>query len=203
CDSHGNSAIIEFYEGKSHIYSGDDILYPILSNNTYKNSLKYLKKFRGFGGDLSLSNDNTSGERFVRVASMMQENNLMDYEDLKSVAFNMLSAVEQDDTQWSIVYDIKNLSIHFKTASSTIKIINLDAFDFSCSSPVLAYNVNSKDSKSTDLSFNKFNPVVNTELLMSVFEKYELYKMGLLSKEKFLELAHYGNSIKCKETFRD
>ena len=47
-------------------------------------------------------------------------------------AFKVLKNVEQNDTQWSIVYDVENHQIHFKTQNNPeIKTIKLDSFNFS------------------------------------------------------------------------
>ncbi len=54
-------------------------------------------------------------------------------------AFNILKKVEHDffQTQWSIVYDIAPLTIHFRThGNHRIRYFDLNSFDFSCSTPV-------------------------------------------------------------------
>ena len=198
-DRLGNFAIIEFYDNQSHFYFGDMIKYPILSNNLYKNSLKYISQFKGFGGDLVLKNENTSGERFVRVAKLLKKSENFAYQRPYMTAFSILDSVHQEDTQWSIIYDINEKQIYFKTSLNLIiKSIRLDNFDFSCQTPLLSLNINSIDSNEVKPRFNNFTNEQNTELLMNVFAKYKLYQLGNEEKSVFEGMARYGNSIKCK-----
>jgi len=196
-DSYGNTAIIEFYNGKSYKYHGDNIPYPILSNNHYENSLKYLGEFRGFGGNLEIKPDNTSNERFVKVASMLrkQEQSQINTE----TSFKILDYVSQEDTQWSIVYDISNRSIHYKTSNnSTIKSIELMALDFTCKTPPSFIEINNNEKVINAKSFKKLEPGDNRKLLNVVYNSYKSFSLEEIEKPEFLRLAEYGNSVKCK-----
>ena len=92
-------------EPSLYFYEGEEIEYLVLSNNHYENSIKYIKNFQGFGGNLSIPKTNTSNDRFVKTALLL--NKLEDHEKLSKVdyAFQILDSVKQDDTQWSIVYN--------------------------------------------------------------------------------------------------
>lgn len=115
-DKSGDIAIIEIINGEFRTYSGEDIRYPVLSNNFYENTLKYLSNFSGFGGDLQLADSRDSQTRFVTVADQLKQHS----EKVKDreLAFSILSGVSQEDTQWSIVYDNKRSEIFFKGAAS-------------------------------------------------------------------------------------
>jgi len=196
-DKQGNTAIIEFYDGKIHTYHGKEIQYPVLSNNTYRNSLKYINNFKGFGGDLPIRNETTSGERFVKAVVLIKNMHNRINESLVSTAFSILDSVKQKDTQWSIVYDIRNSKIFFYTSiCKKIKIIDIKRFDFTCTSSCKYYDILSLDSDYIYAKFQEFDPKKNSELLMSVFEKYKTYELGDVKKEIFTELADYGNYIK-------
>jgi len=199
-DKQGNTAIIEFYDGKIHIYHGKEIQYPVLSNNTYRNSLKYIKNFKGFGGDLPIRNETTSGERFVKAVVLSKNIHTRSNKSLVSKAFSILDSVKQKDTQWSIVYDIANFKIFFYTSScSNMKIINVRKFDFSCTSSYKYYDILSLDSGCINEKYKEFYPQKNTDLLMSVFEKYKTFELGEATKELFLDLADFGNFIQCSD----
>jgi len=110
-DRQGNILVAEF-NGQEFIYhhpaqSG----IPVLSNNLYPESLRYLKNFQGFGGDLPIRHRQGSNERFVSVAAMLAA-----YRQQAPVeyAFQMLDTVSQADTRWSLVYDLNRLEIHFQ-----------------------------------------------------------------------------------------
>ncbi|MEN8138797.1 MAG: linear amide C-N hydrolase [Bacteroidota bacterium] len=196
-DSKGNIAIIEFYNGKTYIYKDEDIPYPVLSNNHYESSLKYVSNFNGFGGNMEIRPENTSNDRFVKVASVikMKEQMLLD----KKIVFKTLDYVSQEDTQWSIVYDISNKSIHFKTSQNkTIKTIELNEFDFTCKTLTSFIDINNDEIVIAETSLKKLEPNDNENLVIDVFEKYKYYNLGELSKVEFLKLVEYGNSISCK-----
>jgi len=196
-DSYGNNAIVEFYNNKTYVYNGANLPYPILSNNHYENSLNYLVNFTGFGGDMEVRPDNTSNERFVKAATMLK------MEEGKNISrkrtFEILDYVSQKDTQWSIVYDISDKSIHFKTLQNkTIKTIELVNIDFTCKTPVSFLEINNDAMVINESSFKILEPNDNKKLLMDVFGKYQYHHLGELSKKEFMNLVDYGNSIKCK-----
>ena len=115
-DIQGNVAIVEIVNGEFKTYTGDDVKYSVLSNNLYGNSLKHLKNFTGFGGELPMADSRDSQTRFVTIANQLKQNS--DKVPDKELAFLMLSGVSQYDTQWSIVYDNKESKIFFKDAKS-------------------------------------------------------------------------------------
>lgn len=115
-DIHGDVAIVEITDGEFKTYSGEEIRYSVLSNNLYVNSLRYLENFTGFGGEMPLAQGKDSQTRFVTIASKLKR-----YAELvpdKELAFQLLSEVSQDDTQWSIVYDNKESKIFFRESLS-------------------------------------------------------------------------------------
>ena len=72
-DRFGNTAVIEFINGKTLIYNARSLPMPVLSNNSYKNSIKYLKIHKSFGGDRVPTNGPESQERFVRASELIQK----------------------------------------------------------------------------------------------------------------------------------
>jgi penicillin V acylase-like amidase (Ntn superfamily) len=196
-DSYGNTTIIEFYNNRAYIYTGDSLAYPVLSNNHYENSLKYLKNFKGFGGNLEVKPENTSGERFVKTAYLTEK--LRNKSLSEEKAFEILDHVKQPDTQWSIVYDISEKKIHFKTSKNrSVRTLELSAFDFTCNTPVLFININ-EDKAGSYFSFKELLPENNRELLTKVFDKYSAHNSGQMDSTIFMELAEYGNFIKCEQ----
>jgi len=119
CDKSGRVATIEFLEGKMVYHTSQTLTIEALANNTYDESLKYLKNHSGFGGEKEISHSNRSLDRFVRAASMIRGYKDNKHMPIIDYAFEVLAdASQQNSTQWSVVYDIKNLSIYFKTLSA-------------------------------------------------------------------------------------
>lgn len=72
-DKQGNAATIEFLNGRMVVHQGKDLSFPVLTNNTYKESVSHLQS-------LSNSESKTSSlGRFAKACSMLQQ-----YETKKS-----------------------------------------------------------------------------------------------------------------------
>src|SRR5688500_6598065 len=164
-DANGNAATIEFLDGKLTVHKGSDLPFPVLTNSTYQESK--LSGTPTSGGNYE-SFQNNSIERFAKACRMVQEYSenkitipVVDY------AFSILDNVSQGDhTKWSIVYDLKNKIIRFKTKSfTTVKAISFSAFDFSCSVSSKAFDMNQVGKDDVSKSFIYFTPVLNRNLL--------------------------------------
>lgn len=200
-DRKGNAAVIEFIEGKMVSYSGADLPVPVLSNNSYAESLRYLKFHKGFGGERIVSSGPESGERFVRAATLLDGYYLPGQRSIVDEAFSVLKSVAQNDTKWSIVYSIRLRRIFFKTKSHRqFKVINLKAFDFSCKSPVLMLPVDTDAVWDLTKNFFAYDALKNRLLLDSVFRKLrEIGELDSVSPELMAEkMARYPETCRCR-----
>src|SRR5688572_2884694 len=164
-DANGNAATIEFLDGKLTVHKGSDLPFPVLTNSTYQESK--LSSTPKSGGNYE-SFQNNSIERFAKACRMVEqfsENKIavpiVDY------AFSILDNVSQGDhTKWSIVYDLKNKIIRFKTKSFiTVKAISFSAFNFSCSVSSKAFDMNQAGKDDVSKSFKYFTPELNRIVL--------------------------------------
>jgi choloylglycine hydrolase len=126
CDKQGNTATIEFIDGKMVYHTGETLSIPLLNNQSYDISYEYLKKFKGFGGDQLIPWKNIYDYKWSddsiqlcqNKAYVVAANRMENYDHSKTLvenAFDVLGAVTIDNvTQWSSVFDITNLNIHFK-----------------------------------------------------------------------------------------
>lgn len=131
CDAAGRSAVVEFINGKLMVYTGDDLVVPALTNNSYANAIKYLHFHQNFGGERIVGDGPESPERFVRVASGLLHLKGRSRIDAVAESFHLLENVAQDDTQWSIVYEPRRRMITFRTMNnSQQRAIDLMAIDF-------------------------------------------------------------------------
>ena len=88
---------------------------------------------------------NNSLDRFVKACSMVKKFNESNIDmPITDFAFSILDKVSQGSfTKWSIVYDISNKKIYFKTeANKEIKTVQFSAFDFTCLQPAKMLNMN-------------------------------------------------------------
>ncbi len=137
-DAHGNTAAIEFLDGKMRVYRNDQLPHAALANCPYKRSIAYANDTVKAEGEYTGWTQNSSG-RFATAAEMLaayKAQNPVEY------AFGILDEVAQEGgTQWSIVYDIAGRNIHLKTAKNkTVRVLQLNDFCFApkCSVPLFA-----------------------------------------------------------------
>lgn len=159
-DSKGNWAVIEFLKTGMKVHARGDGNPPVLTNDTYQNSLEFLKRHQGFGGNESLPDGFDSLPRFARIASLLQ-NFLLNGKPPESLAFDILSSVSNFEivkekanlenfenlirTKWNLVYDISNKTIHFLTSShQKRRTMRMDSFNFNGDTEVLVLNIQEK-----------------------------------------------------------
>jgi len=201
-DRKGNVAVVEFNDGQLAPYSGDTLPVAVLSNNRYAESLRYLGLHQGFGGERWVSGGTESSERFVRAAMALREYRLLGQRPLLDHAFVVLKSVAQEDTQWSVAYNIPRRLVFFKTRDHRrYKIIPLEGLDFSCRSPVLMLPVTTESAGNLTRNLIPYSPQENRRLLESVFralrEKGELQDTPPGSVVQ--EMAAYPELCRCRK----
>ncbi len=181
-DGNGNCASIEWLDGKMVCHTGQTMPYKVLTNSTYDKSMDYIGWYKGFGGFLPISLSKllirwsnsplkNSLPRFVCAADMIQKYDPKTSGPAIDYAIDILSSVTQQKTnfsptQWSIVYDIPNLTVYFRTiGNDKLRYFNLSSFDFSCTTPVTALDVNADLSGDVSSSFIDYTADMGRELL--------------------------------------
>ncbi len=201
-DRKGNVGVVEFSKGRMVSYSGDSLPVAVLSNDTYEQSVRYLKLHQGFGGERTVSAGPESGERFVRAAATLKEYQSLGQRPLLDHAFVILKSVAQEDTQWSIVYNIPRRLVFFKTREHRrYKIIPLEGLDFSCRSNALVLSVTTESAGNLIGSLVPYDLQENSRLLVSVFralrEGGDLD--GAFPDALVQEMAVYPESCRCRK----
>lgn len=192
-DARGDVAAIEYVDGQMVYHTGKDLPYPVLSNDTYDVSLDY-KMNLDAGGDKTFSGrtKNYSG-RFAKAASMLaaydkNKDRATDY------AFDVLDQVAQGNTQWNIVYDLKKRTIYYRTRDNrNIRRIEMNQFDFSCSSAWLCVDI--EDNVRDAAGFKTYSSESNTKLIDDVWNRVEFLKR--LPGEIRAAFAKYPSGVKC------
>jgi choloylglycine hydrolase len=134
CDRTAACAVFEYVGGKLVVRSGADLPVPVLTNNTYAESLDYLKQTgqRPPAGTGSLA-------RFARTAALVRSpGSGLKAGDLTTRALSMLDGVRVEPlSKWNIVYDPVALRVSFRTSDHPeLRTVELAAFDRSCRAPV-------------------------------------------------------------------
>lgn len=179
CDKSGNVAVIEFDELGMMIYKGSDLPIPVLENDTYSNSL--IRKQKG------------QKCRFGTVAKMIENYKSVSDKSPIEYSFSILDKVALDGS-WSIVYDIKNMTIYFKSASNqTRKTINISEFDFACDTKGLMFNLLDKSNGDITFSFTEFTSELNNNKLSAAIKSNSIR----LPKEIEDQFFDYHKTCRC------
>lgn len=190
-DATGHAAVIEFLNGKMVVHKGTELPAAALTNSIYKESLAQTAK------NTTPSFADGSLERFASACSMVsrfeKENINMPVVDY---AFDILNTVAQPSTQWSIVYDLKNKKIHFRSSDfKQVKIVDFSRFDFSCTTKAEIFAINQKQQGDVSSLFTSFTAEANrTVLEKTARESYSQWQLSDAGKETILE---YEGKIKC------
>lgn len=194
-DAKGNAATIEFLDGKMVVHKGKDLPYPVLTNDTYSSSRAATTHSKG--GNQSFTNN--SIERFAKTCAMIEQYNqapvtvpLVDY------SFSILDNVAQGaHTKWSIVYDITNKKIQFKTLDfSSIKEVDFASFDFRCAAPSKAWDMNQSGSGNVSGQFVDFTLELNMKSINRSFD--ESQSQVRASADDRRESWEYAGKISCE-----
>lgn len=202
-DRSGNVATIEFLNGKRVYHTGKTLPLMALTNDTYSKSMRYLKKHIGFGGRKEISYSPKSLDRFVRVAQKLKNYKPNPSKVLVDYGFDILSYVSMDteksDTVWSIVYDLVNLHIHFKTnANMDIKILRLNDFNFACDLPSKVLDINTEAKDNLSDQFIEYSTDINRKLVNSTFAGYKNTSVTKEGDSSLEMLIIYPGSVRCK-----
>jgi choloylglycine hydrolase len=203
-DSRGRAVTIEFIDGKLVFHTADNLPVKVLTNHTYRESLQYLKTRKGFGGQEKLSFIRRSLDRFTTAAKKIK-----DYQSQRQpstpiveYAFDILSSISQEKyTVWSIVYDVTDSRIYFKTVrENEIKIIHLRDVDFTCGPPVKVLDMNTDLKGNVTRQFVDYTTEMNRQMVFSVFKNYKANNFMKDMPEVALEvLARFPETLMCKQ----
>jgi choloylglycine hydrolase len=198
-DKAGDTATIEFLNGKLIAHTGTGVAVRTLTNDTYENSLNYSKT-------TSPEKALTSGslDRFTRAAGMTKEFEKQPKSEREAVdyAFEILSNTAQKEyTQWSIVYDQKRGKIYFRTLQSPgVKMFDAKSFDYSCSTAVKMFDANSKESGDVTGKFTSYTRRANRDLIERSFNGTDFLKSIPAEARDFV--AAYPEGFTCRESVR-
>ena len=166
-DKHGNSAAIEYLDGKLVAHSGTGLLVASLANDTYARSLEYVRERSGGLTESSL-------DRFSRAAARTQKFQKKPLAEKEAIdyAFDALANVAQkNSTQWSIVYDQKRGRVYFRTRTQPeLKSIDTTAFDYSCTTVVKILDINTTEDGDVTHLFTPYKREDNRDLIERSFD---------------------------------
>jgi choloylglycine hydrolase len=197
CDKTGNVAVIEFIDGKMICHKGNGLLIPVLANDSYEDSFMELKKYKGFGGGIEIPTKSTgpkSGNFIIAsdfVKKYIKTENILDY-SFKTLSFS----TEPKRTQWSVVFDIKNMEIHFRSLNNNkIKRIVFNNFDYACNSSVKMLDISTDN---TD-RFVVYNTSIDADYINKAYNNPAIpWIKEVVPETANNDKIRYIKTIKCK-----
>jgi penicillin V acylase-like amidase (Ntn superfamily) len=201
-DANGKSAIVEIINGNTLITTGGNFAPEVIENQTYSQSLDFLKN-NPLGQKCYEFPINDKRERFEMVSQMIKVKDLI--ENPFDYCFRILQkttwTIENGDapTQWSIVYDLKAKTIHYKTKDNiNIKTINFNDFSFQCSDEILTTNMQTGLNALKTTDFHRYNIEEAKLHLRSVYEEVPFTK-GKLPDEMLDGVLNATNKKPCNK----
>ncbi|MEO5564551.1 MAG: linear amide C-N hydrolase, partial [Chitinophagaceae bacterium] len=190
-DAKGNAATIEFLDGKMKVHKGSQLPFPVLTNDTYERSV--MSKNKGtYNGDNSL-------ERFSTACNMIQQYKANpNGKSLVDQSFDILNKVSQGDfTKWSIIYDISNKKIWFKTEQfQQLRSLNFSSFDFSCKKESKISDINGPEKGDMSSLLVNFSNDLNQRILEKTL--VQTSSRIVLTREQKQALLAYPDTIHCE-----
>jgi len=171
-----------------------------LTNSTYKDSQKYLKGHKGFGGEREIGFSGNSLDRFARAAHMLNSYEKSKNKDIVEYAFSILESVDNEGwTQWSIVYDVTNRVVHFKTEDfPRLKKFAMADFDFDCKTQSKVIDMQTERMGDISGHFIAYSTEINRKLIGQSFKGTEFLENTPAAVMD--QRAQYPESIICRET---
>lgn len=170
-DANGESAIVEFLDGKLLFHSGAELPARVLSNNPYEACAAEMQYFAPFGGTATIPGDVGSISRFLRAASVANDKESAN--DGVAEGFAILDKVRQEGlTKWSIVYENDARRLSFRTeAAPEVRTIDFAALDFSCEKPMLILDMNAPLAGDVVPKLQPYSREAHRALLAASFSK--------------------------------
>jgi penicillin V acylase-like amidase (Ntn superfamily) len=149
----------------------------------------------GFGGKNPIGPGKRSLKRYVRTCNNLKNLSQSTGSGI-DLAFTLLKDVTSDQTVWSIVYNITERKVYFKSEDATeVKMLSLADFSFECQSPVLTVDLNIHQKGDIRQRFSPFNKENNSKRVMETFEEIEF----LTETPEYLKkgMVDYPNTTTC------
>lgn len=200
-DKNGNCGVIEFINGRLVMHINENMPHKVLTNSTYDDSLGFLER-----GTVPDPDRFKSIERFSLAANKLKSyqpgvsKSPLDYsfELLHSVSWTAKRKMWTSRTQWSVVYDVNNLQIYFRTFTNPdIRRINLSEIDFSCVRPAKVLDVNANVSGDVSDKFIAYTRKMNRHFTANAFHK--TYYLPRLSDEVLDAISQYPDTFVCDQ----
>jgi penicillin V acylase-like amidase (Ntn superfamily) len=197
CDQTGACGTFEYIGGQMVSHSQAQLPYASLTNDTYENSLAFLRQHVGFGGSLPIPSDTSSLSRFVRGTALAQS---VTDGNIKEQMFTVLDQVSQANTVWQISYNLNDRVVHFRTnLNREVKSVDLGKLNFSCKTPVLSSDIQIPRGGLINEDFTEYSFAENLKWVDEAIHGLPMNLPENVKQQMIGAVSQYPNSTLCTE----
>ncbi len=201
-DKTGSTAIIEFIDGQLKLYKDDEMPVKVLCNRAYQKELNLIPENDSIYNKMIETEYVSKDLRFMLAAKMIKELDTKKEPSLVNYSFSILKKMDMGNNKWSVVYDLKNLRMFFRTSiGQEVKHIDFNSFDFECKTSIKLFDINSNLKGDVSANFMNYTEEINKEFIDKNFANINLGFMGnLVFKDRYKnKINKYANSFGCVE----
>ena len=199
-DTSGDTAVIEFLNGKLVVYRGETLPVRALANSTYTDSIAAFEAAKRMG---EIPTSQSSLDRFVRGAMLVSGDGdpiARGFAALAAVAVPGPASPRVGTTRWSIVYDLAASEVYFRTdINESIRRFTVTSFDFSCRTPMKMLDVTAPGSGDVATAFVDYSRAANRALLEASYTKTPFLR-GTSDTERTAAGDHADATSSCAVT---
>lgn len=157
---------VEYIDGEVVTHSGSSLPISGIANNSYEEHVDYARDFITFGGDKPIVLDSKDSlDRFVRSnynAKLIHES-----ANPTQTLFDFLEDVGSTNNRWQLIYNQDEKTIDFRTQTHLDKQrkVDLKKIDFSCSTSVQYFDLDSETAGDVNLAFKDFDFEANLQVI--------------------------------------
>lgn len=157
---------VEYINGEVVTHFGKELPISGIANSSYEEHVDYAKDFVTFGGSKPVIQDSKDSlDRFVR--SNYNAKFINESTNPTQTIFGFLQDVGSANNRWQLIYNQDEQTITFRTQAQLSKQrkVELGAFDFSCSTPVQYFDLDSEVEGGINSAFKNFDPETNLQVI--------------------------------------
>jgi penicillin V acylase-like amidase (Ntn superfamily) len=198
CDKKGECLVIEFRGGNTVYYTGENLPIKLLTNTPYADALSFLDQ-----DTVPVPDPALSVWRFITAAKSLQNLTVGRWVPAVASAFDILNKVstylENDWTEWSIVFDLTTSRVYFTTLSNPkVRYLDLNDFDLSCTKPTHILSMQADFEGEVTDNFTNYTKRANRDLIDSAFGKTALVIPSFALPDTTLDwLSFYPEHFVC------
>jgi choloylglycine hydrolase len=193
-DRIGKTAVIDWFMGKAEVTTEKDMVVPLMTNSFYKTSIEIWKS-KAFPNQDQFQ----SLQRFSKTADQLLSIKANDKSSMIHYALKVLDSVPWEaPTQWQLIYDPFNLTIHFKTRlNEDLRKLDLNDMDFICAKGIFMMDVNTPGTGNIYEQMRPYDHEINIKMIRNAFLKAPFMKKA--PPQIVLQRAKYPDSWRCSD----